>query len=164
MKKPETVIYIVDDDQLMVISLKQFLESKFGKDVRITTFNDGESCLKKISNGVNIVILDYFMKNENGLDILKSIKTINSQIEVIMLTSNEDMVIAIESLRAGAKEYVAKGANSESKVMQIIDYSIINRLKFQTGKLSRLKISLIYFTVFTILVVGVVYLIEYRNK
>ena len=164
MKKLKTIIYIVDDDQLMAISLKQFLEIRFGDSVRIEIFNDGESCLKEMHNRVDVVILDYFMKNENGLDILKSIKAINPKIEVIMLTSNEDMVIAIESLRAGAKEYIAKGSNSESKVMQMINYIIMSRLKFQISKFSKLKIRLIYLAAFTILVIGVVYLIEYRNN
>ena len=120
MKKLKTIIYIVDDDQLMAISLKQFLEIRFGDSVRIEIFNDGESCLKEMHNRVDVVILDYFMKDKNGLEVLKSIKAINPKTEVIMLSSNEDIEAAIKLFRAGAKDYVVKGDGSWDKIIKLV--------------------------------------------
>src|SRR4051812_4884795 len=109
-------IFIVDDNKLMDILLKQYLERKFGPNINISVFYDGESCLAKVDKNTNIVILDYFLDSinkyaKNGLEILRSIKKINPKTEVIMLSSNEDKSLANESFREGATEYIVK--NSE---------------------------------------------------
>ena len=58
-------IFIVDDNKLMDISLKQYLKKRFGNSITISIFYDGESCLEKIDNNTNVVILDYFLDSEN---------------------------------------------------------------------------------------------------
>ena len=65
MKNQRLNIFIVDDNKLLVISLKKYLENRFGSSVNITTFNDGESCLEHINENTNMVILDYFLDGEN---------------------------------------------------------------------------------------------------
>ena len=60
-------LFIVDDNRLMVSTLKQYLQNRFGMGINISTFNDGESCLKNVNKETNIVILDYYMPGQNGL-------------------------------------------------------------------------------------------------
>jgi DNA-binding NtrC family response regulator len=117
-------LFIVDDDKLLATDLKNYLQNKFGQKLQISIFSDGESCLKKIDKETHIVILDYFLGDENGLDILKAIKIINPKVEVIMLSGNEDMAIAIETFRAGAKDYVKKGVGSWGSITNSV-YGII---------------------------------------
>src|SRR6267143_2028228 len=95
-------LFIINDDKLMASGLKHYLERRFGKDLIISTFSTGESALKKINKDTHMVILDYFLENENGNDVLMSIKKTNPETEVIMLSSNEDMGVAIDSFRKGA--------------------------------------------------------------
>jgi DNA-binding NtrC family response regulator len=129
MENQEINLFIVDDDKLLAASLKHYLQTKFGNDLKTTIFNDGESCLEKIEKNTHIVILDYFMDGKNGLEILKSIKAVNPKTEVIMLSGNEDMAIAIETFRAGAKDYVAKGIDSWDKISNLIDSIIIRPIR-----------------------------------
>ena len=137
MRKHVVNLFIVDDDKLTATLLKHLLESKLRDHINITTFEDGESCLKKIDSDTHIIILDYFMKAINGLEVLKAIKVINPKAEVIMLTSNEDDIIAIEALRAGAKDYLAKGVGSQKKVIRLVNTIVANRLKLALKKNSR---------------------------
>ncbi len=74
MDNQEINLFIVDDDKLLATSLKYYLQNKFGDDLQITIFNNGDSCLEKIDKYTHIVILDYCMDGKNGLEILKSIK------------------------------------------------------------------------------------------
>lgn len=113
-------LFIVDDNELMVTVLRNYLHERFGKDLRIFTFPTGESALKRVDETTNIVILDYFLGEEKGTDVLKSIKKINPRTEVIMLSSNEDMGVAIDSFRKGATDYVVKGDKSSLKITRII--------------------------------------------
>ncbi len=113
-------LFIVDDDKLMTTTLKHFLDTKFGEDVTISTFSNGESCLEKVDKTTDIVLLDYMLEGKNGLEILKLIKKINPKTEVIMLSSNEDIALAIDSFRAGAKDYVVKGKGSWIKINRLV--------------------------------------------
>ncbi|MES2587341.1 MAG: response regulator [Bacteroidota bacterium] len=113
-------LFIVDDDRLMTTTLKHFLDTKFGNDITISTFSNGESCLEKVDKTTDIVLLDYMLEGKNGLEILKLIKKINPKTEVIMLSSNEDIALAIDSFRAGAKDYVVKGKGSWIKINRLV--------------------------------------------
>lgn len=129
MENQEINLFIVDDDKLLATSLKYYLQNKFGDELRITIFNDGDSCLEKIDRLTHIVILDYFLGGKNGLEILKSIKAVNPKTEVIMLSGNEDMAIAIETFRSGAKDYVAKGVGSWEKITDLLNSIIIKPIR-----------------------------------
>ena len=129
MENQEINLFIVDDDKLLATSLKYYLQNKFGDELRVTIFNDGDSCLEKINRQTHIVILDYFLGDKNGLEILKSIKAVNPKTEVIMLSGNEDMAIAIETFRSGAKDYVAKGVGSWEKITDLLNSIIIKPIR-----------------------------------
>lgn len=125
METQKLNIFIVDDNKLMDMSLKQYLENRFGSTVNVSVFYDGESCLEKLDKSTNVVILDYFLDGvnkyaKNGLEILRSIKKINPKTEVIMLSSNENIGVAIESFREGASDYIVKDNNAFSKLLALI--------------------------------------------
>jgi DNA-binding NtrC family response regulator len=121
-------LFIVDDNKLMVAALRNYLNNRFGKDINISTFHSGECALEKVDKETNMVILDYFLEGENGNDVLMSIKKINPKTEVIMLSSNEDMAIAVESFQKGATDYVIKGEGAwkmvSSSVFKVIIYPV----------------------------------------
>ena len=141
-------LFIVDDNKLMVTALELFLKNRFGTSIQISTFNDGESCLEKVDKETHIVILDYFMEGKNGLEILKSIKSINPKTEVIMLSSNENIALAIETFRAGAKDYVIKGNDSWKKVTQLVNEIITEPIRSIVREYGVLKFMVIFFITF----------------
>jgi DNA-binding NtrC family response regulator len=120
MEAQGTKLFIVDDNKLLVTNLKFYLENRFGDSIAISTFENGESCLKEISTDTNIIVLDYFMDGKNGLDTLKEIKKNNPKTKVIMLSNNEDIAIAIETFRAGAKDYLLKENDYLKRLTTII--------------------------------------------
>ena len=117
-------LFIIDDNQLMATGLRIYLNNRFGNNLNILTFNTGESALKEVDANTGIVILDYFLEGENGNDILRSIKKINPNTEVIMLSSNEDIAVAIDSFRNGATDYVVKGDKAWKKITSLV-YGVI---------------------------------------
>jgi len=139
MQVEKTTIFIVDDNQIMVAALKLYLQNKFGDSLEISTFNDGESCLKMVHKGLDIVILDYSMAGKNGLDTLKAIKLTNPKTTVIMLSGNEDIALAIESFRAGAKDYVIKGTDAWKKLTTLLTDIIKKPVRFIVKGFGRSK-------------------------
>ncbi len=153
-------LFIVDDNALMVTGLRSYLTNRFGKDLNISTFLTSESALKCVNENTHIVILDYYLENENGNEVLKSIKKINPKTEVIMLSNNEDMGVAIDSFRKGASNYVIKGDKAWKKithiVLDIITYPV--RILVQEFKVTKfVAIFLLTFLVMGIAVVASMY-------
>lgn len=141
-------LFIVDDNKSMVTMLKNYLSNRFGAGIKISTFYDGESCLEKINKQTHIVILDYFLNGRNGLEILKSIKEINPKTEVIMLSSNEDIGLAIESFREGATDYVVKGPSSWKKVTKLVNKIITEPIRAMVREFGIPKFMAIFFLTF----------------
>jgi DNA-binding NtrC family response regulator len=154
-------LFIVDDNKSLVTALKQFLENKFGPNINISTFYDGESCLEKINQYTDIVILDHFLNGKNGLEVLKEIKEINPKTEVIMLTSNEDIALAIQSFRAGAKDYIVKGPSSWKKLTKLVHYVITAPIRIIVREFGVSKFVAIF--LLTFLTMGVVVFIVLHN-
>lgn len=148
METAKINLFIVDDNRLMVSTLKQYLQNRFGTMMQISTFSDGESCLTKVDSDTQIVILDYNMNGKNGLDILKLIKAINPKTEVIMLSNNEDIGLAIETFRAGAKDYVVKGQGSWKKITSLVNLIITEPIRIMVREFGVSKFTAIFLMTF----------------
>jgi len=156
-------LFIVDDDKLMVATLKQFLLSKFGKDINIFTYYDGESCLEHVNKETDIVILDYNMTGANGLDVLKGIKIINPKTEVIMLSGNEDMATAISLFRAGASDYVLKGEGSWKKLNKLVYHIITAPIRLVVREFGVSKYMAIFMLTFVLMGLLVVAALQFMK-
>jgi len=126
-KSPLT-IFIVDDDELYLLALKKHLSKT--SDHRVFTFSSGEECLENLSFCPDLILLDYYFysqykKRLNGLDILRQIKKQFSEIEVIMLSGQEDGFIVNKLAREGAYMYVIKDEFAFSNIDNLI-FDMIN--------------------------------------
>jgi DNA-binding NtrC family response regulator len=146
-------LFIVDDNKLLVTDLKHYLQTRFGVGVNISTFNDGESCLEKVDKTTNIVILDYYLDGKNGLEILKEIKEKNEKTEVIMFSSNEDIVLAIQAFREGAKDFVIKGQGSWTKITKLVNHIITEPIRLMAREFGVSKFVATF--IFTFIIMGI---------
>lgn len=126
-------IFLVDDNNIFLKGLAGNLKEYFRSEVVIESFTTGEDCLKKIEKnpktGVDVVILDFHLDTEstgamNGIEILKKIKAINPKIIVIMLSAEDKLQVASESLSAGAYEYVVKSETAFLRIQNILKNSL----------------------------------------
>ncbi|CAN5378665.1 hypothetical protein BH10BAC1_BH10BAC1_06580 [soil metagenome] len=156
-------LFIVDDNKLLVTDLKNYLQGRFGLGINVSTFHNGESCIEKVDHETHIVILDYFMEGKNGLDTLKSIKEINPKTEVIMLSGNEDIAIAIESFRVGANDYVVKGAGSWKKISKIVEQIATAPIRLLVREFGVSKFMAIFLMTFVTMGIAVFIVMHYMN-
>lgn len=104
-------LFLVDDDAVSLkLSEIQFLEHA---DFIIETFPTGELCIKNLSHEPDIIVLDYHLnginKNAmNGIETLDKIKRYDSDIQVIMLSSQDEIDIAIDCMHHHAYDYIVK--------------------------------------------------------
>lgn len=124
MKKNNKIkLFLVDDD---VVFLKLLAIDFLGSaDFVIETYATGELCVKHLSNNPDVVILDYHLdgidKNAmNGIETLDKIKAFDSDISVIMLSSQDKIEVAINCMHHRASDYVVKSETAFMRLQKII--------------------------------------------
>ena len=126
-------LFLVDDDALFLKSLEiEFLQHA---DFIIETFATGELCVDHISHGPDVIILDYHLDGinksaMNGIQTLDKIKSFNSDIPVIMLSSQDKIDVAINCMHHRAYDYVIKSETAFVRLQKIIT-SIFQYKKMQ---------------------------------
>jgi two-component system, OmpR family, response regulator len=120
----ETIkIFLVDDDALFLKSLE--IEFRQHADFELETFSTGELCIKNLSQGPDVIILDYHLdgidKNAmNGMETLDKIKAFDLDIAVVMLSSQDKIEVAIDCMRHKAFDYVVKSETAFVRLQKII--------------------------------------------
>lgn len=103
-------ILIVDDDPVIRTLVCDCLGML---DLELTAVEDGTSCLNALAQEgfrPDLIILDLFMPDMSGLDVLKKIRGDASlaSIPVLMLTANSDTHEVAASMNIAANEYLGK--------------------------------------------------------
>ncbi len=99
-------IAIVDDDAANLESLERVFRRE-GLDV--VTATDGREALDRVrKERVDVVLTDLMMPGMTGVDLLKSIKAVAPQTDVILMTAYGTVEIAVEAMKEGAYDFVTK--------------------------------------------------------
>lgn len=104
-------VFLVDDDALFLKALE--IDFLHHTDFTVETFSSGELCLENLSQKPDVIILDYHLdgvdKNAmNGIETLDKIKTLNPDIPVVMLSSQDKIDVAVSCMHHQAFDYVVK--------------------------------------------------------
>lgn len=137
MKTKKIKILIVDDD----LFLQQMLSLQFQNEGihQVISASNEKECLDNLDS-CDVVLLDYYLNNENGIDILRKIKAKNPTIPVIFLSGQEYVNVAIRSLKYGAFDYLEKSKLNFNRIMDIIHAAIDYQESLkQNSKLSKIK-------------------------
>jgi len=124
-KKPR--IFIVEDNKTFLQTLKLKLTLMYEKTIVIKGFTESETFLEEIKDGVEIVIMDFYLDYQSkveGVELLQQIKKTNPEIFVLVLTGEEDLNIAKECFELGADSYMVKSMESLDKIVKEIHYKI----------------------------------------
>jgi len=121
---PVKRVFIVDDDPMMCEMVRGHLEKKFRYDIHV--FNTGEECIENLHLDPQVIILDYELNSivthaEDGLHILQRIKKADTNICVIMLSSQTHYGKATQTIMKGALEYVVKDDNAFNSIDKILE-------------------------------------------
>jgi DNA-binding NtrC family response regulator len=110
-------ILIVDDEEAQRKQLAGFLEKQ---GFVVATAESGEKALE-ISQGqyYEVALLDLKMPGMGGLELLKKLKELNPEIQVIMMTAYGTVETAVEAMKHGAYHYINKPINLDELKLNI---------------------------------------------
>jgi two-component system response regulator AtoC len=102
----ERRVLVVDDDADMTAMLVRHLESE---DMAVVAATGGRAALKALASQVfDVVVTDLVMNDVGGLEVLAAAGRCRPAPRVILMTAFGTLETAIEALRQGAYDYLAK--------------------------------------------------------
>lgn len=111
------VIAIVDDEEMVLTSLRSFLLLE--TDYEVETFSSPQTALSALrEKPVDLVISDYLMPGMNGIEFLLQVKALHPFATRILLTGYADKENAIRAINeVGLYQYVEKPwSNDDLKI------------------------------------------------
>lgn len=113
-RKP--LIWIVDDDPELRSLLQEFLEKH---DFEVRVFPNGRDVERRLlRERPDLLVLDYMMPGDNGLEICKRIRA-GDDVGIIMLTARNEVVDRIAGIEGGADDYIGKPFAPQELVVRI---------------------------------------------
>ena len=149
-------VFLVDDDKMYLKAAQtQLLQQK---KINIKTFSSGEECLKNLHLNPNIVFLDYSLDSEdpnakNGIQILKKIKSVNENINIVMLSGQSKLEVAVEAMKNGAYDYVMKNEDAHLRIQNIIT-NLLKNINLESRLKRQKKMNTILIIAFIIIILG----------
>jgi DNA-binding NarL/FixJ family response regulator len=106
-------ILLVEDHPLFRIGLKQIISNHYG-DVIILEAESVQVAKSLLSKtNFDIIFLDMNVGEDNGLDFLKEIQSMNLSSKCIILSMYNDSWLVKEAMNSGASAYLSKDSLSE---------------------------------------------------
>ena len=127
-------VLIIDDVVTLGLMLKTWF-SKKGFHAR-TAINISDAKKSIEEQKPDLIISDLRLPDGSGLDIIKWVKEHYNDIVIIVMTSYADIQTAVECIRAGAYDYVAKPLNPEEVLKKIQSFENSGEKTFQQSNAS----------------------------
>lgn len=99
-------IYIVEDDPWYGEILAYHLS--LNPDYKIARFETGKDCLSKMHLKPDLVTIDFSLPDMQGDELYKKIKESYPQVSVIIISSQEEINVAVNLLKMGVNDYLIK--------------------------------------------------------
>jgi len=108
----EEKVLLVDDEKDFLDALGERMENR-GMNVSTTT--SAKEAVKKVQEeSYDAIVLDLQMPEMDGIEVLKAIKKINPDMQVILLTGHATVEKGIEAMKLGAMDLIEKPADIET--------------------------------------------------
>ncbi len=116
-EKPFKIFVVEDSDwynRLLVHTLS------LNPDYEVKGFLNGKDFLNCLFESPDIVTLDYRLPDITGLEVLKRIREENSDVQVILISEQEDIDTVVSLLKMGAYDYISKSDDIKDRLLNTV--------------------------------------------
>jgi len=112
-------VVIVEDDLELREMYKSLINDTEGM-LCVGEYEGSQQTVNELAfSSVDVILMDIDMPQMNGIECVKRIRKLNSNLPIVMLTVREDADLIFNSLRSGANGYLVKGLRSEKLIRGI---------------------------------------------
>ena len=146
-------VFILNDNLEVAGKLRRYLKKRFGDLLNISLFLNSRTCLNMMYGQVDMVVVDDYLyergsKGMSGIEVLKKLKDKSPLTEVVILTSDESVGLAVEAMKSGAKDYIINRVGAWQRVQNLIDRHVSQPIKYLISEFGVPKFMGIFFITF----------------
>jgi DNA-binding NtrC family response regulator len=139
-RRKEVKIFIVEDDQYYNRLLTKYVETLCNEKVypqckfEIRSFHTAHECIEQLESDISIMLLDYFLFNDEeediltGEDVLTEVLKYSPNCKVIMVSELKSAQTVIQLMHQGIYEYIDKNVSSKDRVGSVLQKAIVEHL------------------------------------
>jgi two-component system, NtrC family, nitrogen regulation response regulator NtrX len=117
-------VLIVDDEQNILTTLRGMLQDE---GYVVETAKDGQKGLAAIAEfRPEVVLLDIWMPGDDGLEVLKQIRALYRDIEIIMMSGHGTVETAVRAIKQGAFDFLEKPLHAD-RVLLLLEHAFALR-------------------------------------
>jgi DNA-binding NtrC family response regulator len=110
-------VLLVDDEKVFIENIARLLEKR---EYQATALYNGEDAINALKQKeFDVMVLDLKMPGLDGIATMKEIKNLSTPPEVLMLTGHGSLDTALEAVKLGAYDYLAKPCELEELIEKI---------------------------------------------
>ena len=109
-------VLVVDDESLIRWSLAERLRVDGHEVVEAGT---AAEALERAEHGVDLVLLDYKLPDDDGLVVLRKLHDLDPDIVVVMLTAHKGIDVVVDAMKAGAYDYATKPFDLDDVALRV---------------------------------------------
>ena len=129
---PVRVLVVEDDEMVRRAVLRQLRGGEF----EVAESGDGEAALQALQgDDFDVVLADAVMPRVSGMDLLRRVRELGLDVEVIMMTAHNDLTLAFEAVQAGAFHFLKKPFTTEELRLHVLRASERQRMLAHTRRL-----------------------------
>lgn len=126
---------VIVEDDLMVASINSQFAKRNPNIQIVATFHNGKDALDYLKKSdADLVLLDLYMPDCTGLELLSELRSSGSEIDVIMITAANDAEHINEALQLGIVDYLIKPFQYE-RFAQALDKYLVRKKAIESGVL-----------------------------
>lgn len=135
MKNPNALkIFILEDDTWYGSMLQHYLS--LNPDYEVKRFEKSAEFFNHLHENPDVVTLDYSLPDMAGDEVLKKIRETSPNIQVLVISGQEDVATAISLLKNGAFDYIVKDDDTKDRVWNaLLHLKEINGLRHEVEEL-----------------------------
>ncbi len=112
-------IFVVEDDSWYSELLVHHLT--LNPDYEVIKFTNARECLAQLHQQPSVITLDYSLPDMNGAEVLKKILAFNPNIQVVIISAQENITTAIDLLKKGAYDYIVKDDDARNRLWSTVN-------------------------------------------
>ncbi len=124
MAKTNPKIFVVEDDNWYRNFLTYSLQ--LNPDYEVIAFENAKDCLNNLHQKPDVITIDYSLPGMNGSELIKKIKEADEQIQIIVISGQEDIGTAVELLKLGVFDYLIKNEDTKHRLLNSVQNAVIN--------------------------------------
>lgn len=136
MEQQPFTVFVVEDNEwynkLLVYTLS------LNPDYNVKSFFSGKDALNSLQEKPDVITIDYRLPDMDGEELMRKIQAINPDIELIIISEQDDIKTAVELLKQGAYDYIVKEKDIRDRLLTTVNNARKNsHLKERISTLER---------------------------